>query len=254
MNEYVTEDVSVLKAFISLLLIFSLAGCSFNETADQPNQEKPSDSPNEKPVSPAPPNNEGSPATPAKPATPVSPDSNPTHQEIEINEFFPDENQIKFFDGKGNEFAQEKEIIFEMQGDYLPTIVSNGGTSMLKIYKLTDEGIYLAYQLPEYYEEQIPALSELEDEFTEVPILTKPVKSGEMINGWKIIDVDQILQLPIGTIKNAVILEQEAEDGSITRQYWAPKFGLVKKEFYMIDSKGTETSITTELSNITPRR
>lgn len=240
-----------MKAFISLLLIFSLAGCSYNDTADPQNQEKPSDSANENPVSPAPSHNGGSPTSPAKPATPGS---NPSQKVIEINDFFPAENQIKFFEGKGNEFAQETEVIFEMQDNYLPTVVSNGGTSMLKIYKLTDEGIYLVYQQPEYYEESVPAPFEFEDKFKEVPILTKPLKSGAMINGWKIIAVDQNLLLPIGSIKKAVILEQEEEDGSFSRQYWAPGLGLVKKEFYMIDSKGSETSITTELSEITPRK
>jgi hypothetical protein len=243
-NDYDFEDVSELKALISLLLIFTLAGCTWNESANPQHEEKPSDSSNDKPKPAEPTKPDGSPATPASPATPVS---TPSQQENTLKKFFPDDNQVKYFEGEGNEFADEKEIIFELQDNYLPTIVSNGGTSMLKIYKMTDTGIYLVYQQPEYYENRIPDLSTLESQFKEVPILTEPLKPGTMINGWKVIALDQNLLLPIGTVKQAVILEKTDDNGSVSRQYWAPRYGLVKKEFYMKDSMGTETIITTEL-------
>lgn len=249
-----------MKALIALVLAFTLAGCNGLQSDKPTVQEKPADSPKnqEDPAKPGSSNDEtpdtgtGKPGeNPSQPTTkPTDPDDSkpdPVHKDHLVKAYFPQQNQIKYFKGTGNEFAEEKEIIFELQGSYLPTIVSNGGTSMLKIYKLTDKGIYLVYQQPEYYENYVPEVITLQDSFTEIPILTEPVAEGRVINGWKIISKDKNLLLPIGSIKKAIVLEQVNQDGSITRQYWAPKFGLVKKEFYMKDNSGAETLITSEL-------
>ncbi|WP_335378836.1 hypothetical protein [Bacillus sp. JJ1122] len=255
-----------MRAFFILLVSLTLAGCSVFQSNSKYEQEKPADSAHdptdqpkqgdsdEKPVT----NDQGKTNdTPTKPTTsPTHPDSKPgqSDQERSLKEYFPAENQIKYFKGTGNEFAEEKETVFKMQGNYLPTIISNGGTSMLKIYKLTDKGIFIVYQQPEYYEKDVPAVTSLEKDFKEIPILTNPISEGTVINGWKIVSSKKNLLLPIGSIKKTVVLEQENQDGSISRQYWAPKYGLVKKEFYMKDSSGSEMLVTSELMDTDSRK
>jgi len=256
-----------MKAFIVILISVMLAGCSGFQSDSPHEQEKPADSTQDQSDQPKPVHSDGKPITtapgktngsPSKPtAPPTSPDNSKPDQsqeDISLKAYFPAENQIKYFKGTGNEFAEEKETVFEMQGNYLPTIISNGGTSMLKIYKLAEKGIYLVYLQPEYYEKDVPAVTSLEKDFKEVPILTKPLAVGTFINGWKIVSSKKNLLLPIGSIKKAVVLEQENQDGSISRQYWAPKFGLVKKEFYMKDSSGSEMLITSELMDTDSRK
>lgn len=266
MKQSVRMDVKYMKAFLILLMSLTLAGCSGLQSYSKHEQEKPADFAHEQSDQPEQGDRDEKPITnnpgktndaPSKPTTsPVSPDSKPdqSDQEISLKTYFPAENQIKYFKGTGNEFAEEKETVFEMQGNYLPTIVSNGGTSMLKIYKLTEKGIYLVYQQPEYYEKNVPAVTSLEKDFKEVPILTNPISEGTVINGWKIVSSNKNLLLPIGSIKKAIVLEQENQDGSISRQYWAPKYGLVKKEFYMKDSSGSEMLITSELMDTDSRK
>lgn len=255
-----------MKAILLLLMSLTLAGCSGLQSYNKHEQEKPTDSAHDQSDQPKQGDSDETPVkddqgkatdTPTKPTTPpTSPDSKPgqSDQEISLKKYFPAENQIKYFKGTGNEFAEEQETVFEMQGNYLPTIVSNGGTSMLKIYKLTEKGIFIVYQQPEYYEKDVPAVTSLEKDFKEIPILTNPISEGAVINGWKIVSSKKNLLLPIGSIKNAVVLEQENQDSSISRQYWAPKYGLVKKEFYMKDSSGSEMLITSELMDTDSRK
>jgi hypothetical protein len=256
-----------MKVFIALIIALTLTGCSSLQSDKPTVQDKPTDSSQDKEDTAKPDKSKdetpgtdtGKPAeNPSQPTTkPTEPDNSkpdPVQQDNLVKAYFPEQNQIKYFKGIGNEFAEEKEIIFEMQGNYLPTIVSNGGTSMLRIYKLTDKGIYLVYQQPEYYEKNVPDITTLQDRFKEIPILTEPIAEGRVINGWKIISKDKNLLLPIGSIKKAIVLELVNQDGSITRQYWAPKFGLVKKEFYMKDNSGSETLITSELMDTDIRK
>lgn len=250
-----------MKAFFALFISVMLAGCSGLHSITPSEQEKPVDSSQDQsdPITSDSGKPDGNPVqpTPTPTPTPTNPDTSkpePTHENHLFKDYFPEENQIKYFTGTGNEFAEEKETVFEMQGNYLPTIVSNGGTSMLKIYKFTDKGIYLVYQQPEYYEKDVPLVTSLENEFKETPILIEPIAEGAVINGWKIISVNKNLLLPIGSIKNSIVLELANKDGSISRQYWAPKYGLVKKEFYMKDSSGYETIITSELMDTDDRK
>ncbi|WP_423410600.1 hypothetical protein AABM38_12025 [Heyndrickxia sp. MSNUG] len=251
-----------MRAFLILLISITLAGCSGFQSNSKQEQEKPTNSAHDQTDQPEPGDSDEKPVTNDQgktndtPTSPTSPDSKPgqSDQKISLKDYFPSENQIKYFKGTGNEFAEEKEIVFEMQGNYLPTIVSNGGTSMLKIFKLTEKGIFLVYQQSEYYEKDVPAVTSLEKDFKEAPILTNPISEGTVINGWKIVSSNKNLLLPIGSIKKAVVLEQENQDSSISRQYWAPKYGLVKKEFYMKDSSGSEMLITSELMDTDSRK
>lgn len=237
--------MKIILTLITALLF--LAGCSGGPNSAAPGDQngKPSEKPNQSEPS-KPPITKPEPAQPSNPQ-PNPSKASPSHQDYKIEAYFPEQNQVKYFKGTGNEFAEEKETVYERQGDYLPTIVSNGGTNMLKIYKLTNQGIFLVYQEPEYYEDDVPPIASLEEHFQEVPVLTDPIKHGVDINGWKITAVNKTILLPIGTVRHVIILELTNEDGSISRQYWAPKFGIVKKEFYFMHSDGSETVITSEL-------
>jgi hypothetical protein len=191
---------------------------------------------------------------------PVSPDSvnpepaNPNQQsEINIDDYFPKEKHVKYFKGVGNEFATETHTFYEKQDDLLPVIIDNGGTSILKVYQLNEQGIFLVYEQAEYYEDEVPSLQSLQAEFKETSILTKPIKVGKVINGWKIVSVDEELTIQVGTLNKVIVLEKVNQDGSLNREYWAPTYGLVKKEFYMKHEDGNETLVTSELEKVIPQ-
>lgn len=167
-----------------------------------------------------------------------------------MKDFLPPDLTVKHFKGEGNEYAAEVETFFQSEGEYLPSYVNNGGTQVLKIYQVTTQGIYVVYEEPEYYEETPPSISSLQDDFQKVEVLTLPLEKGKTINGWEIVGTDESLTLPLGTVSDIVVLEKTFEDGSISRNYWAKKLGLVKKEYYYKAEDGTELAVTTELESV----
>lgn len=169
---------------------------------------------------------------------------------VDIQTYFPPQNVKKYFKGQGNEYATEEETIYTLEGEYFASTVDNGGTRILKIYKLTEEGIFLVYEQPEFYEEEIPSINALKSNLnTEKPILTLPLEKGQTIGEWRVVEVNGNITIPIGELSHVVVLEQIHESGSVTRQFWAPQYGLVKKEFYY-EEAGVETIVTSELERV----
>ncbi|WP_066288573.1 hypothetical protein [Bacillus sp. FJAT-29937] len=184
-----------------------------------------------------------------KKAAPPKP--NGTAKEIMVEDYFPQENKTYVYRGEGNEYAAFSEFFYQRTDSYLPSIVENGGTRILKIYKLTDEGIYQVYNRPEFYDEEIPPLAELEKEFNPIPLLIKPLQAEKTFNGFTIVQTNAELLLPIGEVKNVVIIEQQDEENkTIVRKYWAPGLGMVKQEFVSSEKNTEEFSVTSELEKI----
>ncbi|MFE8702372.1 hypothetical protein ACFYKX_17380 [Cytobacillus sp. FJAT-54145] len=177
-------------------------------------------------------------------------DHNEDQHTENIQQYFPKEKQKKFFKGIGNEFAEESEWFYEQEGNYLPSVLENGGTRILKVYKLTSEGLYLVYEEPEFYRDEIPSMETLQSAFKEKPLLLSSLKEGSFIGSWKVIKTNEELTVPLGEMDHVMVLEHSNGDGSISRQYWAPTFGLVKKEFYMEHEDGNETMVTSELERV----
>ncbi|MEH7391881.1 hypothetical protein [Bacillus sp. JJ1474] len=180
-----------------------------------------------------------------------SPKPKGTAEEIKIEEYFPQENKTYVYRGEGNEYAAFTEFFYQRTDSYLPSIVENGGTRILKIYKLTDKGIYQVYDRPEFYDEEIPPLAELEKQFNLVPLLIKPLQVEKSFNGFTISHTNAELLLPIGKVKNVVIIEQyDKENETIVRKYWAPGMGMVKQEFVSSEKNTEKFSVTSELEKI----
>jgi len=175
-----------------------------------------------------------------------------TQEKPSIKEYFPLENKVYSFAGQGNEFASYKEIFYETEDGYLPAVVENGGTRILKVYQLTSDGIYTVYEQPEYYEQKIPPIEQVKDHFfSPKPQLAAPLSNGSGFNSWKIIETDAKLKLPFGELDHVIILEQkESGDHSTVTSYWAPGYGKVKQEFIYTEENGEEFIVTSELENI----
>ena len=177
-------------------------------------------------------------------------DEVPNH-EVELQRYFPKESTKKYFKGSGNEFASEAETVYTKEEDYLFTTVENGGTRILRIYKLTQNGIYIVFEEPEFYESELPELEALKHRFIEQAVLTNPLEKGRVVNGWEIKEIHSTLSVPFGELTDVVVLEKVHPDsGGMTRQYWAPEWGLVKKEFYYEEEIGEEMLVTTELEKV----
>ncbi|MBU8878715.1 hypothetical protein BGM26_06890 [Bacillus sp. FJAT-29790] len=186
-----------------------------------------------------------------EPQTPQKPmQLQPQAETAKIKDYFPLENKNYFFKGEGNEFAVYNEMFYQKEGDYLPSIVENGGTRIFKVYQLTDDEIFVVYEEPEFYDEMIPALDSVKSKFVPISQLKQPFEVGNSFGDWKIVDVHAKLSLPIGELEDVIITEKKNEDNSLVRNYWVPGYGKVKEEFLMTDKNGQEFTITSLLEKI----
>jgi hypothetical protein len=176
--------------------------------------------------------------------------SDVVEQTYTLLDYFPTKPITKQFLGIGNEFAQYKETIFEKDGDYYPAIVDNGGTRLLRIYKVTEAEISIVYEQPEYYEERPPSLSSLEQSFIEIPLITLPLEVGKRNGDWEIVNVTETLTVPFGKFIDVIVLEKQNHNGSINRQYWVRKLGKVKDDYLIKDESGNLYEVYSELEAV----
>lgn len=229
----------------ALFILFFLVGC--NATSDS-NGETPKDTNNEEVTSD---DSVDKPSTDDEEEDPVEEKPVEEVATINIQEYFPPENVIKHFIGEGNEYASEVETTFKREGEFLVSLGNNGGTQVLRVYQLTQDGIHIVYEVPEYYEESPPSVASLQEQFQTQDVLTVPVEKGRKINGWEIVDIAHELTLPIGTLNDVIVLEKtNGNDESMNRHYWAKQYGLVKKEFYYKNEDAFELMVTTELEKV----
>lgn len=179
-----------------------------------------------------------------------SPPPNVDEQTVTLLDFFPNQPIEKQFQGIGNEYAQYTETFYKKEGNYIPAIVDNGGTRMLRIYRVTDKEISIVYEQPEFYQETIPPISSLETAFHVKPLLTLPLKIGKMVGEWKIVSLSENVSVPFGDFSDVIVLEKTNQDGSINRQYWVEEYGKVKDEFSQKDENGNLFEVKSELDTI----
>ena len=170
-------------------------------------------------------------------------------KEVELSDYFPQENSTYSFKGEGSEFSSYKEDFFEKNGDYLPSIVENSGTRIFKVYELTNDGIYLVYEQPEYYEEAPLEIAAVKSQFKQVPLLNKPLEVGTQFSDWTISETNAQLSLAIGEFSNVIVTEQRDEKKqTVLKYYWAPQHGIIKSEF--LSTNNHKFIVTSELESI----
>jgi hypothetical protein len=178
------------------------------------------------------------------------PQPNVEEQIVTLLDYFPNKPIEKQFKGIGNEFAQYTETFYEKDGDYYPVIVDNGGTRVLRIYRVTDKEITLVHEQPEFYEETIPSIAALKSAFQNKPLLTLPLEIGRTMGDWKLVSLSETVTVPFGTFSDVIVLEKTNEDGSINRQYWVKEYGKVKDEYSQKDENGNLFEVKSELDTI----
>ncbi|WP_053367051.1 hypothetical protein [Bacillus sp. FJAT-27245] len=231
-------------------VLFLLGGCAIGDTPKQAKDTNQSDDGGKGQTRP------GAGKTPdkngGKAGNGKNRNENGTGNSIQTAAYLPTPNQIKMFRGTGNEFAAEVERVFSKEGEFISTVTENGGTSILRIYRLGKEGISIVYEEPEYYSEDPPDIAKFKPDFKSKLLLPGSVRLNQQFDGWIVKELNATVTIPFGKVSKAIILEKIGEDGSIVQNSWAPGLGIVKKSFYLKDASGNETSVTTELDSIEP--
>ncbi|MBS4210215.1 hypothetical protein KHA95_19330 [Bacillus sp. FJAT-50079] len=163
--------------------------------------------------------------------------------QVALSDFFMKDGTVANFKGEGNEFAQYTAKTKWLNDRYVSIYEDNGGTVMLRTYRIDDDKIVVVLEEGESYDEYTPTDSELEQLKPLYTYLKLPLEKDETFDGWKVIDNAATIDTPLQPFHDVIVLEKRSDDGSINRKYFAKDFGEIKREFKM--SEGDEEMTVT---------
>ena len=163
--------------------------------------------------------------------------------------FMPDGSTATFL-GEGNEYASFTLRTVYLEGEHIAVYEDNGGTVMLKVYRLSKEKIDLVLEQGEFYEDYSATAEELEALGPIRTYLTFPLEIGTVIGERTVIETDAIVETPFENFEQVTVLESGGEEGSIVKTYFAEGYGEVKREFRMQEEEQEEFVVTSVLEKI----
>lgn len=167
---------------------------------------------------------------------PINP---PIDEEIQLSDYFMENiNLVYYYSGIGNEYAQMTVYTDYVEGMYIQQRIDNGGTEMVRVYKLTPENITMVFERGEtYFRENFIGI-----ENNGEIILQKPLESG---NTWT--NQDNIVKEIVSEVEvetpsgNYMAIEVISQNGQwTTKEYYSKGIGLVK----IVYDNGTDQIIS----------
>lgn len=185
----------------------------------------------------------------------ISFDNEVTDKENDYNSllksyFFPPEDIDQFFIG-GFENGGAKVQTRWLSGQFVQQISYNGGGTIERIYKITENQIVEIYE--KMIEDNQPSdltISELEQLPTLEIVMKAPFTVGDVFEGWTLVDTNGQVSTMYGVFEDVLIVESKTEN-YLSRRYFATGFGEVKIEsmFYNEETGKYEEGVTTELAS-----
>lgn len=163
--------------------------------------------------------------------------------------FFMEDGVTAQFKGDGNEFAALTVRTEHPAEDYVALYEDNGGTVMLKVYRLSDDRVDLVKEEPEFYDEYNPTLEELEALETISTYLEFPLEEGNTIGDRTVVETGATVETPYDTFDDAIVLESESAENTINRWYFVEGYGEVKRE-YIAQEDGEEFKVSSVLESV----
>ena len=169
----------------------------------------------------------------------------PIEEKIELTSFFMQDGAVANYLGEGNEYASYQARTQWHNDDTVSIYEDNGGTTVIRTFRITEDSIDLIKEQGEFYEQFNPTDEELESLPTISTFLQLPLEKGTTFDEWTLVNVEQTLETPYKTFDDVIVLEKTDESGAIQRKYVVEGFGEVKREFLMKenDSEFIVTSI-----------
>lgn len=176
-----------------------------------------------------------------------------TALEVDLRKFFKPDKSIAKFLGGGNEFATYTEKTTWLSEKYVGTIVDNGGSILMNVYKINADIVDLIYrEQVDVYPPDLASFPKLEDLQRAKPIetyLAKPIKVGTTFSNWTIVDMNVTVETPYKTFENVFVIEEVGEK-YVNRKYFAEGFGEIKSEFIMDSDDGGKFIVTSTLESL----
>ncbi|MBU9673669.1 hypothetical protein KQ939_05260 [Planococcus sp. CP5-4] len=230
--------------FGGVALMLTVAGCGTQETVTEESEQ---DMMQEEATE-----NEAAKAekeeTPAKGTSGDSHDS--SQAAVDPYDYFLEDGSIARFEGFGNEFAEFTLKTDYMEANHVVTYEDNGGTVVLKVFRLHDDRIELVKQEGEFYDDFTASFEELEALEVISTYLEFPIEEGQEIGDATVVETGASLETPYQNFDDVFVLESMTEDGSINRNYFVEGYGEVKREFRANADDLEELAITSTLASI----
>lgn len=169
---------------------------------------------------------------------------------VDPYDYFLEDGSIARFEGYGNEFAEFTLKTDYMEANHVATYEDNGGTVVLKVFRLHDDRIELVKQEGEFYDDYTASFEELEALEVISTYLEFPIEEGQEIGDATVVETGTSLETPYQNFDDVFVLESMTEDGSINRNYFVEGYGEVKREFRANADDSDEMAITSTLASI----
>lgn len=231
--------MSILKSAIVLILISMLSACG-EDSVEYPSvsNETPSTE-EEQPVEVI--------EEPDEVVAEPQPEQEPN--KVQLSNFFMQDGVTAVYLGEGNEYASYRTRT-QWHNDHTVSIFEdNGGTTLLRTYRISDESIDLIQEQGEFYDEFNPTEEELQALPKLSTFLKLPLVPGENIDDWKVISVNGTIDTPFQVFEQVIVLEKSDDTGAIQRRYFVEKYGEIKREFIM-NEKDIEFVVTSTLESV----
>lgn len=169
---------------------------------------------------------------------------------VDPYDYFLEDGSIARFEGYGNEFAEFTLKTNYMEANHVATYEDNGGTVVLKVFRLHEDRIELVKQEGEFYDDYTASFEELEALEVISTYLEFPIEEGQEIGDATVVETGTSLETPYQNFDDVFVLESMTEDGSINRNYFVEGYGEVKREFRANADDSDEMAITSTLASI----
>lgn len=220
--------MSPFKFSIVLLLMLLLSACSEKSTDDSPIDT-------------------GTPSEEIREEVPETEDS--AEEKIDLKRFFMKDGSVAKYLGDGNEYASYQARTQWHNDNTVSIYEDNGGTVVIRTYRITEDSIHLIKEQAEYYETYSPTDEELKSLPIISTILQTPIETGKTFDEWTVVSIDQTLETPYKTFDDVIVLEKTDESGALQRKYFVQDFGEIKREFIMKENDA-EFSVTSTLESV----
>lgn len=147
--------------------------------------------------------------------------------------------------GEGNEYAAFKQDMPYTKDSQAQLYIDNGGTVATKVIEIADDAVTQLYFEGEQYDQENLLEKGFNSDENEVLIKT-PLKAGTI---WQnegstreIMSLEEKVDTPAGTFADCLKIRISQPDSTaVVYEYYAPKVGLVLREF--VDGEAKVTSI-----------
>lgn len=208
-----------MKLLIAFIMMVSLLACT--TPAVETPMETPTETPTETPVE--------TPIDTPDTSEPVVETTEPIPA-LTVRDYFPDlTDVIRTFEGEGNEFARFTVRTEYVKDDFVQFHSNNGGTETVDVYEVTENEVRRTFSESEIYFRE-NHLNYATPDMTRI-LLQAPLEVGHswedpLMGTATIIALDE----PIEILDGLTVRTIAVETGD-TIEYYAPEYGLVKRDF-----------------------